>query len=395
MTLRKLALGAALLVLGLTTAVQPAGAADLGGNCCADLEERIAELETTTARKGNRRMSLSVYGAVHKAIIWHDADVPGITKRSIGDGAQAPTMFGFMGEAKVGQNTKAGFKLEFGANDNADEQIVVRFSEVWLEHAQVGRLTFGHTSQPTDGIVEITLANTAVAAKMLNLEPVATHYGSYVDGGFLLPFDGHRRDLVRYDSPTVLGGFTLSASVATGDAVTGFGGVNYANSEVWDVALRYAGEFGGFKVAAGAGYRDENKAVFLDTSYWRNRHSVMAGSASIMHTASGLFINGAYGKVDGEFLVGFSPEVRNDLTGMHIQGGLEKRLSALGTTTFYGEWGRLQTEGLDDRPSLIGLGVVQAIDAAALDIYGTWRQIDMDDGDPKINVFMGGARIRF
>jgi hypothetical protein len=29
-------------------------AADLGGNCCADLEERIAELEATTARKGNR-----------------------------------------------------------------------------------------------------------------------------------------------------------------------------------------------------------------------------------------------------------------------------------------------------------------------------------------------------
>ena len=30
----------------------PAAAADLGGNCCADLEERIAELEATTARRG-------------------------------------------------------------------------------------------------------------------------------------------------------------------------------------------------------------------------------------------------------------------------------------------------------------------------------------------------------
>jgi hypothetical protein len=37
-------------------------AADLGGDCCADLEERVAELEATTARKGNRRMSLTVYG---------------------------------------------------------------------------------------------------------------------------------------------------------------------------------------------------------------------------------------------------------------------------------------------------------------------------------------------
>ena len=29
-------------------------AADLGGDCCADLEERVAELEATTVRKGNR-----------------------------------------------------------------------------------------------------------------------------------------------------------------------------------------------------------------------------------------------------------------------------------------------------------------------------------------------------
>ena len=36
-------------------AMPSAKAADLGGDCCADLEERVAELEATTARKGNRR----------------------------------------------------------------------------------------------------------------------------------------------------------------------------------------------------------------------------------------------------------------------------------------------------------------------------------------------------
>ncbi len=45
-------------------------AADLGGNCCSDLEERVAELEATTARKGNRRVSLEVSGHVHEA--YHD-----------------------------------------------------------------------------------------------------------------------------------------------------------------------------------------------------------------------------------------------------------------------------------------------------------------------------------
>ena len=42
------------LMLGTSVSAQ---AADQGGDCCADLEERVAELEATTARKGNRKVS--------------------------------------------------------------------------------------------------------------------------------------------------------------------------------------------------------------------------------------------------------------------------------------------------------------------------------------------------
>ena len=61
---------AGLLVGGLS--VGSASAADLGGNCCADLEERIAELEATTARKGNRKVSLTVSGWVAEQVMWWD-----------------------------------------------------------------------------------------------------------------------------------------------------------------------------------------------------------------------------------------------------------------------------------------------------------------------------------
>jgi hypothetical protein len=44
----------------LLVSMPVAKAADLGGDCCAELEERIAELEATAALKGNRKMSLSV-----------------------------------------------------------------------------------------------------------------------------------------------------------------------------------------------------------------------------------------------------------------------------------------------------------------------------------------------
>ena len=71
-----LAAAAGLFVGGV--AVPSAKAADLGGDCCADLEERVAELEATTARKGNRRMSLTVSGQVSRSILyWNDGDRSG------------------------------------------------------------------------------------------------------------------------------------------------------------------------------------------------------------------------------------------------------------------------------------------------------------------------------
>jgi hypothetical protein len=57
----------AFAALGLFVGVGTSQAADLGGNCCADLEERIAELEATAARKGNRKMSLTIGSSIAKA----------------------------------------------------------------------------------------------------------------------------------------------------------------------------------------------------------------------------------------------------------------------------------------------------------------------------------------
>ena len=74
----------------------PAAAADLGGNCCADLEERIAELEATTARKGNRKVSLTVYGQVNEAIIFWDDGVESNAGVYTNDNSR--TRFGFKGE---------------------------------------------------------------------------------------------------------------------------------------------------------------------------------------------------------------------------------------------------------------------------------------------------------
>ena len=54
--------------------IAPASAAQLGAGpgagCCADLEERIAELEASVARRGNRKVSLEVHGQVSEVEMW-------------------------------------------------------------------------------------------------------------------------------------------------------------------------------------------------------------------------------------------------------------------------------------------------------------------------------------
>jgi hypothetical protein len=60
LSLRHRVLIAAAIALMGSFAHEPVKAADLGGDCCADLEERIAELEATTVRKGNKKVSVTL-----------------------------------------------------------------------------------------------------------------------------------------------------------------------------------------------------------------------------------------------------------------------------------------------------------------------------------------------
>ena len=49
--------------------VGTAKAADLGGDCCADLEDRITQLEATTVQKGNKKVTVTLYGRVNRSPI--------------------------------------------------------------------------------------------------------------------------------------------------------------------------------------------------------------------------------------------------------------------------------------------------------------------------------------
>lgn len=377
---------ACIMVMAITLAATPAFSADkadVGGNCCSDLEERIAELEAVAAKKGNRKVTLKIYGQVNKAITHISVDDESDTW--VQENSAAESFVGFTGEARINKDLKAGFVIEMGVG-GYDEVLALgqdtnglytRRSFVYVESATVGTLSLGHLSTATDDITSLTTANTNVAVRALSLRPlVGPQFGEALD-----IFDGARADGVRWDSPT-LKGFVVSASWTNADIID--------NADSYEVAVRYAEDWGQLRVVAGVGYK---VGFVVPTLGAIEDLKTISGSASIMHMPTGVFLTGAAGHIEGDGALSGLPNIR----GWQLQGGLEEKwFSTLGKTTIFGEFGELRIDGFGSEPTLMGLGVVQAIDSAALDLYLNARRYDLDmGGDAEIDVITAGARVRF
>ena len=401
---------AGLFVSGV--AMPSAKAADLGGDCCADLEERVAELEATTARKGNRRMSLTVSGQVTRSILyWNDGDDSG-TYAGL-DNHNQSTRFVFSGSAKISPNLTAGFEfmteIGVGARTSAvnqidvdgglgaDSSLAVRTANWWLEDKNLGRVTVGR----------LNIGGPVGTIDLGGISTVAHFAPTLVGGGFFVAgatklsgvigpvYGGDRIEGIRYDTAN-LGGFVGQAT--------------WGEDDVWTASLRYAGEFGGIRVAAGIGYLSQdpvNQAGGLDTpNTFIRGESEWSGSLALMHVASGLFAQGHYAR--SEFFNG------EEGTFWLVQGGITKNWFGLGNTSLYGEYGVAEDyakagaliaglPGATSEVTFFGVGVVQQIDAAAMEVFLGWRRFETEVGGvhpdagtgSDLDLVHGGARIRF
>ena len=138
----------------------PAKAADLGGDCCSDLEERVAEFEATRARKGNKKVSVTLYGQVNKSVLWWD---DGTEKNTyVVDNNYESSRFGFKGSAKIGGDWSAGYRMEietitaqsnlvnqFNPGDDPSFGLLnVRHSYMYLDNKRWGQVRWGLTATP-------------------------------------------------------------------------------------------------------------------------------------------------------------------------------------------------------------------------------------------------------
>lgn len=401
---------AGLLAGGLS--VTSANAADLGGNCCADLEERIAELEATTARKGNRKVSLTISGWVAQQVVhWDDGTE---SNTYVGDiGSTLASHVKFTGQATISPGWSAGYVLHLEAptndsltqNENRDDgpnaltgennTVSVLQSYWFLKSDTLGKVSIGRQSQASDNTaILVDGSGSLVPANWVLFDVVGftgsgnginfSAFNACREGGAAGDCFGVPTDVVRYDSPT-FGGFSFSAS--------------WGEDDIWDVAARYAGEFGGIKIAVAGAY---SESTDNDNLTGQDHSEYFQVGAYLQHVPTGLFVYGAYGDYtqdDDDAL----DEV--DQETYYIKAGLRKRLNPLGHTVFYGEYANNEVDrGLNADPDTEldwwGLGVVQEVDAAAMSMWISYKHFEGDiDGavvDPDdFDMIKFGALINF
>ena len=411
-----LLLAAGLLVSGY--AVGPAKAADLGGgSCCGDLEERVAELEATTARKGNRVVSLQIYGQVNRGLlIWDDGTN---SDAYVVDNDVSGSRFGFLGKATMAPGWTVGYNLEFAvsdalsseldqAHDDASstnvptvDSVRTRMANWYIESTRLGRVTVGQASTASDGISEISLHNTVSGT--VGSTAYARSFGVLGTGDLALTATARwgdiasnlsglgRNDIIRYDTPSIMG-FILSTS--------------WGDDDLWDVALRFTREWNSIRMAGGVAYAHDGTGNFANTN------DLIAGSISVMHVPTGLFAT--FSAAQKEYAA-----VRDDAQYWGTQFGVERKWLPYGKTTIFGEYASYDGD-FDNRSSAVasqlgtvalqsafdgaeaskwGINIVQTFDSAALDMYAHAEFWDADGiaavNGGELSIFMIGSRIKF
>lgn len=376
-----LAVGVSLLALGFY--FDKANAADLGGTCCSDLEERIADLESSTARKGTKAVSVTIYGTVNKGLFYYDVDDVNVSDTAVIENSASETFFGVTGKAQINKDWAVGYVLEVGqgktgvtldlltgdAGVGTDNDLYTRQSYAFAD-TPVGKVSVGLRSMATDDWTTPSLANTDAATKRLTLQPIG---GLIVSAGPISllslevePFNGHKADSLRWDSH-VFAGFSASAAWES-------------NGDSWDAQLRYAAEVAGFQVLASVGYEDD-KADDLLGLFGNLETKTTMVNAGVKHVATGLFAQGSWARLEID-------PVGVETDAFHVQGGLEGRWSSLGVTTVWG--GYANWDDLD--LTTYELGLNQNINGA-VDAYLLGKTYELGDVDARS--LLGGVRVKF
>jgi predicted porin len=344
----------------------------------------------------------------------------------------------FGGEAKISDGWSAGYLLEIGvrgANSSAFDQnntasvnaLDIRHSYWFLKSKDLGSVRVGQTGTATYHLLDdADAANTrnysdaeaaSVAVNNFFLVVNGVRQGirwTDVLGGFNnnTPGQSGRRNVVRYDTPE-FAGFTFTAA--------------WGEDDMWDTALTFKKDIADFKVIAKLGYGESTSptnpgSCSVQLGMVTHRECNWWGSgATVMHSPTGIYVYGGYGEHEDELAVTRQAGAEDTSSTWFVQAGVEQKWTHLGKTTVFGEYRNDEVGTPETARKLTGAaagaagnihdsdidfwaaGVVQNIDAAAMDLYVIYRHAEgdvttfgnvttaLDDFDMVIT----GARIQF
>lgn len=261
-------------------------------------------------------------------------------------------------------------------------------------------MTVGQASRVSDTAPENNLSETGIA-DYAGVQDIGGGFflrrndntlSDVVWGDLISHLNGDTANVVRYDTHTIAG-FTFAAS--------------YGEDDIWDVGVRYEGEARGFQVAAAIAYTQSTDENGLEGECCELDNNVIVGSVAVLHEPSGLNALVAAGQQSfDQGLVDADGIFRTpaDASFIYTKLGWITKWSRLGPLAFYGEYGHFEDflTAVDDgsvvtslasngvcatagncritgsNVDVWGLGIVQTIDAAEMQMYVGYRKYNAD-----------------
>lgn len=394
-------------VFALSLTIGIAAAANVRTDCCADIEERIAELEAISGRKSKHKVSLTISGYLAQEITTWDDGVEANTYVH-GLGPTQASHVKFTGQATVAPGWTAGYTLRLqdltgnafaGAsdaisqlNDTNNDNLNTQMSFWYLQNEDLGKLSVGRAAHAAKSAAMFTdLSGTQIIDNYtflagfpqfrLRSSTGALSTLTWGQLGFCYtqgaPLGGDCNGIVmnglRYDTVAFVG-FSASAS--------------WGQDDFWEVSGRYTGEIGGFKVAASIGYtvmKDET-ASFAVPALHKDSEFFQAG-AYMQHLATGLFIHGIYGEEDNNGTPLTSGLIEPNSDQYFVKAGIRQSVLPLGATIVYGDYARYNDQlgptaiNMGATSSVLerfGGGIAQEIDVAAMTVYLKYQHYEAD-----------------
>jgi len=404
---------AGLLVGGVTLAPKAARAADLGGDCCADLEERVAELEATTVKKGNRKVSLTISGRVAASITYFSDNSSAPTANGVGaasSGANTtdaksdiyfggqtgndPALF-FDGTGKISSDLVAGYHMELDYNfQGSDSQNTRQSGTAWgtgtdtyvyLNSKSLGKLQLGQMNSALDDWDNVGFAGGYIDGT-LNIRSIGAYYlrdskgfaSGFTYGGMISGLDSSGDTGIKYISPTLGNWLTVEVGASGGDAY--YAGAKLAGNITKTIAVKAAVAYqsatdadGTFGVGKQAKINQNGTADLLNVA------------GGIEDSTSGLFLQGTYGVAyaNGNALNttigGTNATHLQDITTWTAFLGWHKNVTGLGNTEVFGQYEKSDNVAADNSSEHVWqVGIDQAIDSASSHLFLTFENYNVD-----------------